>query len=156
MFRIGQPLWEYDINSAYPYIIASLPCLLHGQWTSGQGPRASLPKLAHGSYRLVRAHVRGSDPSIGPMLHRIIFSHLIVPPHETEGGYWQRELEAAQAAGLIDTINVIEWHTYRPDNCPLPCREIANYYQARQNLSDIITDAGKVKGKDTPAGLTLK
>jgi hypothetical protein len=25
-------LWEYDINSAYPYQIKKLPCLLHGKW----------------------------------------------------------------------------------------------------------------------------
>jgi hypothetical protein len=24
--------YEYDINSAYPYVIKSLPCLLHGRW----------------------------------------------------------------------------------------------------------------------------
>jgi hypothetical protein len=156
MFRLGLTFWGYDINSAYPYIISRLPCLMHGKWSSGHGPRKTLPKLAAGDYRIVYACVKGSDPYIGTMLHRIIMSHLIVRPHATEGWYWQRELEAAQHAGLIDSIEVFDWHTYRPCNCPPPCREIAGYYKARQELPDIITDHGKIKGKDTPAGVALK
>lgn len=36
MIRQGHsdsPVWEYDINSAYPEAIAKLPCLAHGSWS---------------------------------------------------------------------------------------------------------------------------
>src|ERR1700722_8642439 len=32
--------YEYDINSAYPYIISTLPCLEHGKWSHNDSDRA--------------------------------------------------------------------------------------------------------------------
>ena len=77
--------YEYDIRSAYPYIIATLPCLLHGRWRRHKGPNP--PALRQSQIRLVRTTpggVRGSNPYIGAMLHRRRDGS-IVRPHRTGG-----------------------------------------------------------------------
>jgi hypothetical protein len=133
--------FEYDINSAYPYIASELPCLIHGQWTHGSG----IPgKLGANSIRIVHARVFGSDPCVGAMLHRRNDGS-IVRPHQTAGWYWQRELDAATQAGLIDTIEYLEWSEYVPCSCRPPLRGLQGLYQQRLQV-----------GKDTPQGKAYK
>ena len=60
--------WEYDINSAYPFIASRLPCLLHGS-----GNWCGIPgDLEAGSCRIVWARVAGSNPRLGAMSHRFL------------------------------------------------------------------------------------
>lgn len=40
--RIHEPVWEYDINSAYPHAMTLLPCLIHGEWIKDTKPRSDL------------------------------------------------------------------------------------------------------------------
>lgn len=137
--------WEYDINSAYPYIISRLPCLLHGSWryASHGGERALFADYRDG-ITLVRGRVKGSDVRIGAMLHRRN-DHSIVRPWETAGWYWYPELNAAYRAGLIDDIEPWEsWH-YDPCDCKCPLRGIAGLYDQRIAV-----------GKNTPAGKAYK
>jgi len=130
---------EYDINSAYPTIIAGLPCLLHGQWEHGTGrPRTKSP------YRLVYASLEGSDPFIGAMPHRKP-SGGILRPHSTAGWYWQHELEAARRAGLVDRVRWHEWWQYRPCECAPPFRAIRDLYRHRLGV-----------GKNSPEGRAAK
>lgn len=37
--RLPMPVWEHDINSAYPAAMQALPCLLHGDWTKEPGEK---------------------------------------------------------------------------------------------------------------------
>lgn len=144
--------WEYDINSAYPAIIAALPCLLHGTYSSGTGrPPDTLP----GEICLVRALVWGRAPhsdrtrknAIGAMLHRDRQGR-ISRPLITEGWFWLHELEAAQRAGCIKRVNgdrYFEWHKYTPCECPAPLRQVANLYKMRLDV-----------GKDSILGKAAK
>lgn len=40
-----RPVWEYDINSAYPEAIAKLPCLAHGRWRKVKGRPDKIAKF---------------------------------------------------------------------------------------------------------------
>src|SRR5262249_37945216 len=123
--------YEYDINSAYPHVISSLPCLLHGKYSKGRYPadrtpceRRKRPPLPDGAIRLVRGEVTGDDRYIGAMLHRTADLR-ICRPHQTAGWFWQHELDAAMTAGVVKTVEYREWATYEPCDCPPPVRRIA-------------------------------
>ena len=135
------PSWGYDINSAYPYVMASLPCLLHGAWTSGEGRN---PWEGSTHPQLVYARVRGSNAVCGAMLHRTKKGN-VLRPQTTEGWFWQFELDAAKAAGFIDMFHVKHWHCYRPCDCDPPLAPIAQLYEHRLAI-----------GKNTPAGKAAK
>lgn len=130
----------YDINSAYPYIISSLPCLLHGKYEWGDGePNASR------KYTLVYASVSSIEngkrpPTIGTMLHRNHDATIQRPLH-TEGWFWIHELNAAKRAGLIKECRIFNWMSYDPCNCLPPLRDVQFLYDLRIKV-----------GKDTPLG----
>lgn len=152
---------EYDINSAYPYIIAKLPCLEHGEWSMGQG----LPNVMPGEMCLVRARVwtysnlssrSGKRKAyIGAMLHRSSDGS-ISRPTVTEGWYWWHELEAAKRAKCIQPFprktdqehlssECFEWVKYSPCDCQPPMRRVVDLYIKRKEV-----------GKDTPLGKGAK
>lgn len=97
--HIPGPVYEYDINSAYPYAMLSLPCPLHTRWRKFKEtpPPASLhvAKIAfkHGA----------NAPLCGFSIRRK--GHLFWP-REGEGVYWSPEIRAAQAA---DPHLSLEW-----------------------------------------------
>ena len=130
---------EYDINSAYPYIISSLPCLLHGEYK-----RCSTKVPPNGRYVLVRASVssyrKGYASGIGTMLHRDR-SDRILRPTRTKGWYWLSEIQAAKRAKLISKCHIYEWMSYEPCDCLPPMREVEFLYDLRIKV-----------GKDTPLG----
>jgi len=134
---------EYDINSAYPYIISRLPCLLHGSYERGFG---NPPKDTE--YVLVRASVscyrKGNASFIGTMLHRDR-SDRILRPTRTKGWYWWHEIKAAKKAQLISKVHVYEWMGYYPCECDPPLRNVSGLYDLRNRV-----------GKDTPLGKGCK
>lgn len=133
-------VYEYDINSAYPYIMENLPCLLHGEWIHGYGEFPSDNNVC-----LVRTEVRGSNRYIGTMLHRNCNGG-IMRPHVTKGVFWAHELRAAERAGLIDSYgHQTEWWAYKACNCPRPLASLRGLYDQRLRV-----------GKNTPYGKALK
>jgi hypothetical protein len=133
--------WEYDINSAYPSVMASLPCLLCGTWRHGYGA----PADSQDGYTMVRARVKGSDPFVGAMLHRIKRGNANTRPHSTGGVYWQHELDAGRRAGLIDEVEYEEWWQYHTDCCHQPLAAVAELYETRLRV-----------GKNSALGKALK
>lgn len=131
---------EADINSAYPWVMASLPCPLHGKWSRGSGDETP----PSGGLLVRKAVVRGSDPCLGAMLHRARPS-AILRPRETSGHFWEHELVAARVAGLVDEIETESWVHYEPCACPPPLRSIEQLYLDRLRV-----------GKDTPGGKSRK
>jgi len=149
----------YDINSAYPHVIAKLPCLLHGEYKRGHGKP---PLCASDSYTLVRARVWSKAYNrrnigveryyLGAMLHRDEDGS-ITRPMVTEGWYWLHELKAAMRLGCVTPIRKerwYEWVSFTPGQCPphchpYPIREIANLYLKRLAV-----------GKNTPMGKAAK
>lgn len=134
--------YEYDINSAYPFISSQLPCLLHGQWrTDNSEVRRNCTRNL---FRIVHADVSGNDPVCGTMLHRRR-DHSIVRPHRTRGWYWESELAAGIRAGVIDEVEVLSGVEYQPCDCPSPLRGLAGLYNERLRV-----------GKNTPEGKAFK
>lgn len=135
-------IYEYDINSAYPYIISQLPCLLHGTWSTGTGtPPQS-------KYLLLLATICGSNPYLGSMPYRDKHGR-ISRPHRVKGWYWKDELDAAISADLVDDYHVDSWVSYDPCTCAPPF-----------DPSDIgisrMYDLRLAVGKDSPQGKGLK
>lgn len=131
---------EYDINSAYPAIIATLPCLQHGKWARGRYDT----KLPKDGYTLVHCRIRGNDRYIGPVPFRRKDGS-ICRPLVAEGIYWLAEIRAAQAAGLVSELDILEWWHYLPCDCPAPLASIKSLYSKRLEV-----------GKDTPLGKSCK
>lgn len=137
---------EYDINSAYPFIIAELPCLLHGRWVHQTG-RHTTPNLQYLClmYAIVTSpkHLSG-QVRVGTMPHRTPKGN-IMRPSQSEGWYWRHELEAARRAGTIETVDVKETYWYDPCACLPPYRGIRDLYMRRLEA-----------GKNGPEGVALK
>lgn len=145
---------EYDINSAYPSIIAKLPCLLHGRYTHGEG----LPPEVEGAITLVYGNLQSpalkytwkwKEQHIGAMLHRE--KGQISRPMMTEGWFWWDELKAAYRAKLIKKLDntgtqkIEKWVQYVPCDCPPPMANIAGLYEKRLEV-----------GKTSPLGKAAK
>lgn len=155
--------YEYDINSAYPYIISKLPCLEHGEYSRGEGlPDAST--IQENDLVLIRARVwtrsalshrtYADKDYIGAMLHRDRDGN-ISRPTVTEGWYWWNEYVAAKRARIVQPLPrkprshlhpiCYEWVKYRPCDCFPPMRRVVSLYLRRQAV-----------GKDTPLGKGAK
>lgn len=133
--------YAYDINSAYPAIIANLPCLLHGKWTKGTG---SPKKDSERSITLVKADLWGKSDIAGPAPHRSP-DGTILRPRRTRGWHWQHELEASKRAGFLARRKVLEWVRYDPCDCPPPLSSIRELYEGRLQV-----------GKNSPSGKAKK
>lgn len=134
--------WEYDINSAYPHVIAGLPCMLHGTYTRGDSPRS----MPNGGKWIVfaRASLRGNDRYFGAGFNRSGEGH-IRRPAGTAGWYLNAEINAGIRAGLISDVTIHEWVAYNPCSCPNPVRGMADLYDKRLAV-----------GKDTLLGKSAK
>lgn len=142
--------WEYDINSAYPFIIATLPCLHrtgrhNGTYRQGEGDTAPGSPSA---YVLLYGTVRGSDRHIGAMPHRTRRGS-ILRPRITRGWYWRHELDAASRAGIVESMDIEKWVSYEPCTCTPPFNPkdigIERMYQMRLEV-----------GKNSPQGKGFK
>lgn len=144
--HIPDETYEYDINSAYPHIISSLPCLLHGQWLPGpKQPRTyDAPIIGADMLTLCRITYIGSDTYLGGLPHRNK-DGIISRPQNGQGWYWLHEVNSAIRAGLVDTFTVTESFTYSPCHCKPPLAAITTLYNERLKV-----------GKNTPHGKALK
>lgn len=89
------PVWQYDINSAYPSAIRKLPCLQHAQWRHVQMPGRI---ATFGVYRIEVTHKLFHSSQPQPLWHRnpngtVYFSEY---PH---GWYWSPEAQLALELG---------------------------------------------------------
>lgn len=138
--------YGYDINSAYPYAIANLPCLLHGVWTHGAGSPGRRVSPTGRTLRLVHGVFTGEDNVIGTMPHRDA-NGAICRPLETQGWHWQHEIDAARRAGMVKRVRTLAWVEYTPSGCECerPLKEIEELYEGRLRV-----------GKETPFGKAKK
>lgn len=122
--------YAYDINSAYPAVIANLPCLLHGKWSQGIGKPGRLPARA---LRMLYVTAKGKDEWVGALPYRKP-DGAILRPREVKGWYWAHEVKAAQRAGLISNFTVHQWVTYQPCKCDPPMASIRELYEGRLSI----------------------
>lgn len=141
-------VWEYDINSAYPFIIASLPCLHTEGIHNGTYSRGSGSGYTETGYVLLFGTFTGSNPYIGALPYRDRHG-LISRPQQTKGWYWKHEVEAAMRAKCLDTMEIEKWVSYTPCTCTPPFDPatigIRSLYQLRLDF-----------GKNTPQGKSAK
>lgn len=100
------PVWQYDINSAYPYIIRMLPCLIHGSW------RRVRERPDTGSLWFGEVHFNHDAPRYLYNLPFRLKNGNIQYPKEGTGVYWNCELEAAERGGT--SVQLIDGWLYEP------------------------------------------
>lgn len=133
----------YDINSAYPYIMSTLPCLLHGKWSTYTNPN-DIRDNNNTNLTLVYGTIYGSNKWIGSAPHRTKEGR-ILRPQITKGWCWYHELKLAWECKLINKIDIELIHTYDPCDCPNPFHNLKELYYERLKL-----------GKNTAEGKARK
>ncbi len=144
---VEKPTYQYDINSAYPYAMQFVPCLLHGQWEHftefdtgwrydrPTGRKGETFALMYGSFR----H-RGGPHTMWYGLPVRTAQGTIVYPESGSGWYWSFEIQSA----IHQTFEPEEaWVYTRQCNCE-PLGFVRDVYATRQRI-----------GKDGP-GIVLK
>lgn len=116
-------VWDYDINSAYPFVMKDLPCLACGEWEEGEGEPPDGFTLVHCKYDFIHGM------PFYPLFYRTNAMQISFP-QSGEGIYWFPEYEAAlQCSGVID---VIKWFHFKPSCHHKPFHWIEDYYKTRQ------------------------
>lgn len=133
---------SYDISSAYPYQLFSLPCLRCGQWKRTKARK----EMQNSAAALVRysltPRVRDRDTAWGPLPFRTDDGSIVFP-HTSGGGWiWRAEFEAAERHWK--GVNFHEAWVYHTDCDHQPFARIAHIYRERLKL-----------GKEGP-GIVLK
>lgn len=111
--------WGYDISSAYPYAMSSLPCLACGQWRSVK--RKALDKVKSARLALVRFTVKALPESErramawAPLPYRDEKGSICYPLNFT-GWAWSDEVLAA-IEGWPGLIKVHEAFIFETDGC---------------------------------------
>lgn len=134
------PVYQWDINSAYPYALLHVPCLLHGKWRRRSGAVRSIPDLSI-CYGEFSSAVEG--PHARPFLYGLPFrteKGVIMYPEQGRGWYWGFEINAS----IHQKFRTITLWEYVPACQCKPFRFIEDVYQQRLDL-----------GKDG-AGIVLK
>jgi hypothetical protein len=116
-------VYDYDVNSAYPSVMAELPSLMHGNWIEGEGDAPSGFTLVHCKYAFEEGQ------KFYPLFYRTSKMQISFPSRG-EGIYWYPEYEAAlQCPG---TIEVIKWWHFKPTFDSKPFSWIKEYYETRK------------------------
>jgi hypothetical protein len=88
------PVYNYDINSAYPYAISLLPDLTTGTWEHIINPdRTKVSRDQYAIYQICYNDVRGADPFAPQPLFRRLANDSVRWPNFTQGWYWAPEAE---------------------------------------------------------------
>ena len=95
--EVPGPVWEYDIASAYPAAMQSLPCLVHGEWKPA--PPLWLKNAPQGALFVAPVHFR--HPLRNSLCGLPVRSKRgwLAWPAEGKGTYWSTEIRSAEALG---------------------------------------------------------
>ncbi len=121
---VKQPVFQYDINSAYPAAMLQMPCLRHGKWK--KGIHSDL-YLAHISWKY------GGKKRTGAAMPFPVRTKqgAIVFPESGEGWYWSAEIELAKKDSHV--IKIKSAYSYIKNcDCSPPFHWIQNLYDERQ------------------------
>lgn len=95
---IEQPVWGYDISSAYPYQTTFLPCLIHGKWEHVSLSGKLLPRIHSARLAVCFTVPTGGGTGWGPIPFRVPKEGSIVFPLKSEGTWvWKDEALIAHA-----------------------------------------------------------
>lgn len=119
------PVWNYDINSAYPYYMTFLPNLAKGKWRRG---RAYEP----GKFAVYRIEYRNDDANVlkrYPLFYRSPTGEVSWPPM-VRGWYWSPEAELVTEDAHAKFVDA--WIFDEDDPTDRPFAFINEYYHRRQ------------------------
>lgn len=142
LFKVGNykgPVWEYDINSAYPTAIATLPNLARGTWERSESFQPEHFGVWHILYDGARS-TRASFTKPYPLFNRDKNGNVSYPP-ATEGWYWTPE------ARLVPTKYITHGYVFIPSDDDKPFAFIPEMYERRQQW--------KAQGKSAEKALKL-
>lgn len=138
--EIPGPVFEYDINSAYPYAMQSLPCLACGEWTHFDGnPPASLSNDGLCVRRIRWANPTGRDDyhgrsaAWGPFPWRSERGSISYGM-DGEGWYWHPEYRAAMQSEHSAYLTVLESWLYRTECDHKPFQHVPELYARRKEM----------------------
>lgn len=117
------PVYDYDINSAYPSVMKNLPCLAHGAWVHGTGEPPTGFTLVRVKYDFVH------DLPFYPLWFRTKAMQISFP-NEGEGWYWYPEYE--QALNVPGLCEALEYYHFKPSCNHKPFQWIEGYYETRK------------------------
>lgn len=130
--------YVYDINSAYPAVIARLPDLRNGKWVH----RSAVEEAAVKGFNLFRLRYTGTvGDGFSPLWHRAKDGSVNYGT-DLEGWYWGPEAELAVTEGA-EPLEAWEWHG---DETSRPFSWVAEMYEQRR----------KWKAQNNPAERVLK
>lgn len=131
--RFVGPVYQWDINSAYPYALLHVPCLLHGRFArrkgihrSGQDQDIQPLSLCYGSFE--KADEKGR-----PVLYGLPFrteQGTIMYPESGKGWYWGFEI----LASTHQRFRVEESFTYVESCSCVPFEWIRGVYAVRKSM----------------------
>lgn len=120
--RIAEPVFEYDINSAYPAAMLQLPCPLHTRWRKGKD--VSQP----GVYDITFSHEPANICHLPIRRKGYLFW-----PRMGRGTYYHFEIAAAIRSGTI-IERVWDGRTYNGSCSCEPFRWIHELYSFRRSI----------------------
>jgi len=126
---IDEPVYNYDISSAYPYQLCFLPCLVHGRWEH----TTNRNDIERATTAIVRYSLRSGAivrASWGPFPFRERKTGNICFPAVSGGGWvWKNEYLAGER--LFPNVGFKEAWIYRCDCECKPFADIPSYYCER-------------------------
>lgn len=128
--RIGviqKPVDSRDISSAYPYQIAFLPCLEHGEWVFSKNREDLENHFALVNYKL---ELIDADEPWAPFPHRDRTGSIWYPRNAT-GWVWNQEYLAGERLFPNHTKFLGAWIFRKVCDCKPPFSEIPAYYKER-------------------------
>ena len=118
-------VWDYDVNSAYPFVMESVPCLAHGIWEEGGGDQEP-PE----GFTLVHCEFKFQEGlPFYPLFYRTEAMQISFSSRG-EGIYWYPEYKAALLCPGIVTVK--KWWHFKPGCNHKPFHWIGEYYKTRQ------------------------
>ena len=156
----NEPVYEYDINSAYPYALQFLPNLQNGKWryTSRDRTRIRPPRdrtkfaLYHAIFSEPEQYSSLEPHGIKhprPLFKRIKNGNIYYPEH-SEGWFWASEIFEANeyVKRYPGTLTLLEcWEFIEYDPTDKPFSFVPELYKERQRL--------KAAGDGANVGLKL-
>lgn len=133
--HIQQPVYEYDIRSAYPAAMLKLPCLEHGYWEECDGKK--LDRLSEGEIFVSAVQFRSDNlkadqwGKLGGFPVRSKEGHLYWPL-EGAGVYWSPEIQSARRMGYKVKCKA-GWRFVRGCNC-VPFAWVEDAYEYRRSI----------------------
>jgi DNA polymerase type B, organellar and viral len=141
---IAEPVYECDINSAYPAMMRRLPCLLHGEWSHVSGDVLRDLKDTNAIFVCPIRFVHEPGQFLCGLPFRSHRDGRLFWPREGKGVYWSPEIRSAEMLGASCAYGA-GWLYERKCACK-PFEWVEKLYYERKALGDL-------KGKPLKLGI---